>query len=217
MARESVHFAPLCRSCLQGGVVANCNTGKKGLVHPTATGVWETELNYVYYLDLRLADELVNFFTSEESDITEFGAGHGCYTFHLASRNVSVRAFDGLPNIANVTHNLVRTADLSQKMKLGKTDWVICMEVAEHVPQKYEDALIYNLDEHNRKGILLSWSNLKPPHGNGHVNVRSETWVKERFAALGYAADGKATKQLRQAARFPWFKTNLLVLRRTLV
>ena len=214
-------FAPVCqigsRSCTQGGVTTSCSTAKKKeLAHPTSTGFWEIDPKYVYYLDVRLTDELVNFFKAEKSDVMELGAGMGCYTYHLQSRGVSIRAYDGSPSIANRTNGLVHTADLSQKMSLGKpADWVACIEVAEHVPPQYEGALISNLQEHNRKGILLSWSSLKPPHGNGHVNPRSEQWVIARFAELGYTVDVKASRQLRQAAQLPWFKSDLFVMRRS--
>lgn len=211
-----LHLAPLCQvgngRCAQRGVIVGCSTAKKKLVHATATGFWETEANYVYYLDLRLADELVHFF--KDASVTEFGAGHGCYTEYLASRNVSIRAFDGSPDIANRTQNLVQTADLSRNLSLGKSDWVLCFEVAEHVPQKYEETFVKNLDEHNKKGILLSWSSLKPPHGVGHVNPQSEKWVVERFAQLGYRVDAKPTQILRHSALFPWFRSNVLVFLR---
>lgn len=213
----SSSFAPLCQvgngRCAQRGVIESCSTVKKKLVHATTTGYWETEANYVYYLDLRLADELVHFF--KDASVTELGAGHGCYTEYLASRNVSIRAFDGSPGIGNRTRNLVQTADLSRNLSLGKSDWVLCFEVAEHVPQKYEETFVRNLDVHNKKGILISWSSLNPPHGVGHVNPRSEEWVVARFAQLGYVVDAKPTQSLRRSALFPWFRSNVLVLRRS--
>ena len=35
-----------------------------------------------------------------------------------------------------------------------------------------------------------------------------------RFAELGYTADVAASQKLRSAAQFPWFKSNLFVMRR---
>ena len=210
-------FAPLCQvgsgRCVQRGVILSCSTAKKKLVHATNTGYWETDATYVYYLDLRLAEALAQFL--KDASVTEFGAGHGCYTDFLASRNVSIRAFDGSPEIGNRTQNLVRTADLSRNLSLGKSDWLLCFEVAEHVPQKYEETFVRNLDVHNTKGILLSWSSLRPPHGVGHVNPRSEEWVVARFAQLRYVVDAKSTQSLRRSALLPWFRSNVLVLRRS--
>ena len=193
-------FRPICqvdsKSCARDGLPASCSTKKKkDLAHLTSTGFWEVDSQYAYYLDRRLADALVRFLdeavensTSTSaavdtrstsatgaavrttSDVMELGAGMGCYTQHLASRGVSIRAYDGSPTVAQRTDGLVHTADLSRRQSLGhRADWVFCTEVAEHIPPEFEEALLYNLHEHNRKGVVLSWSNLKPPHGNGHV------------------------------------------------
>ena len=150
---------------------------KKDFAHPTSTGFWEVDSNYAYYLDTRLADALIRFLrepvTNTTSDVLELGAGMGCYTQYLASRGVPIRAYDGSPTVAERTDGLVQAADLSRRQSLGyRADWVFCIEVAEHIPPQFEDALLSNLDEHNRKGLVLSWSSLKPPHGNGHVNPR---------------------------------------------
>ena len=90
----------------------------------------------------------------------------------------------------------------------------LCLEVAEHIPQQYEDALLSNMHEHNSEGIVLSWSDLKPPRGNGHVNPRNWQWVTARLAKMGYHVDKTASGKLRNAAKLPWFKANVFVFRR---
>ena len=191
-------FRPLCqvdsRSCVRGGSPASCSVAKKKyLAHPTSTGFWEVDSNYAYYLDTRLADALIRFLrepvTNTTSDVLELGAGMGCYTQYLASRGVPIRAYDGSPTVAERTDGLVQAADLSRRQSLGyRADWVFCIEVAEHIPPQFEDALLSNLDEHNRKGLVLSWSSLKPPHGNGHVNLRVDEVGPRRPPPLGSSA-----------------------------
>jgi len=198
-------FCPVCqvdsRSCARDGFPVSCSTAnKKKMAHPTPTGFWEVDSEYVYYLDRRLADALVRFLeepadnstfdafepgagmlpslrtphlNTTSSDVMELGAGMGCYTQYLASRGVPIRAYDGSPTVARRTDGLVQTADLSTRQSLGhRADWVFCIEVAEHIPPQFEQALLSNLHEHNRKGVVLSWSSLQPPKGNGHVNPR---------------------------------------------
>ena len=204
-------FCPVCqvdsRSCARDGFPVSCSTAsKKHMAHPTSTGFWEVDSEYVYYLDRRLADALIRFLeeptsgrtfdafelgagilpslrtapslrtphlNTTSSDVMELGAGMGCYTQYLASRGVPIRAYDGSPTVAQRTDGLVQTADLSKRQSLGhRADWVFCIEVAEHIPPQFEQALLSNLHEHNRKGVVLSWSSLKPPNGNGHVNPR---------------------------------------------
>ena len=38
-----------------------------------------------------------------------------------------------------------------------ESDWVLSLEVGEHVPSRYEDMYLRNLHAHNCKGIILSW------------------------------------------------------------
>lgn len=55
------------------------------------------------------------------------------------------------------TQGFVEYFDLSMPLELPKADWVLSLEVGEHVPSNYEQAmLIRNLHHHNRKGVSLS-------------------------------------------------------------
>ena len=77
----------------------------------------------------------------------------------------------------------------------------------------HEEAFVQNLHAHNRRGIVLSWSNNEG--GNGHVNLRTVEWVAARFGALGYDHDAAATKALRDAVKdIAWLRDTILVLRR---
>ena len=37
-------------------------------------------------------------------------------------------------------------------------DWVMSLEVAEHIPQDYEAIFIDNIVRHAREGVVLSWA-----------------------------------------------------------
>ena len=68
------------------------------------------------------------------------------------------------------TQGFVEYFDLSMPLELPKADWVLSLEVGEHVPSNYEQAmLIRNLHHHNRKGVILSWSVIGQG-GHSHVN-----------------------------------------------
>merc|ERR1712070_1076588 len=70
-------------------------------------------------------------------------------------------------------------------MGLGKksADWVLCLEVGEHIPQKHEDVLLHNVLDTARKGVIISWSN---GGGNGHVNRRPNEYVIEEVERRGF-------------------------------
>ncbi|CAG5124210.1 unnamed protein product, partial [Candidula unifasciata] len=37
-------------------------------------------------------------------------------------------------------------------------DWVVSVEVGEHIPAKFEDIYLDNLARHAKEGIVLSWA-----------------------------------------------------------
>ena len=69
-----------------------------------------------------------------------------------------MRCYDGSPNVAAVTNGLCNTLDLSKPHNIGASDWVLSLEVGEHIPRQYEDAFIQNLHNSNRLGMVLSWA-----------------------------------------------------------
>jgi tryptophanyl-tRNA synthetase len=41
---------------------------------------------------------------------------------------------------------------------IGQYDWIISLEVAEHIPEKYEAVYLDNIFRHAKEGIILSWA-----------------------------------------------------------
>ena len=85
--------------------------------------------------------------------------------------------------------------------------------MAEHIPRAAEATYLANLNCSAARGLVLSWA---PPGqaGSGHVNTRPMAEVRELVGALGLVVDEAASAALRRAATLPWFKRNLIVLRR---
>jgi hypothetical protein len=78
------------------------------------------------------------------------------------------------------------------------------MEVAEHVPKRHETTLLANLDNHNTRGVVLSWSWSKG--GIGHVNPLWKSRVTSIMRTWNYTEDHVATRALQEAATYSWFK-----------
>ena len=88
------------------------------------------------------------------------GAGCGCYTAYLrdVAHTQSVTAYDGIPNIRNLTRDLVYEADLTKDLSslIQGHDWTLCTEVTEHIPGEFEDMVLANIALRARCGVLLS-------------------------------------------------------------
>lgn len=182
----------------------------RGSARPSSTGAWRLSGRYVYMLDLGLVASLRTLFGN--ASVVEFGAGTGCYADALIRSGVQVAAFDGAPGISDVTEGLVRHADLTGNVTaIGQADWVLSLEVGEHIPPYVEHMFLHNIVSHASVGIVLSWSN---GAGNGHVNPRPSEYVRRKMTELGWYSHEPDTRMLRSAvATVPWLRLNLQVYR----
>ncbi len=211
-------YQPLCAvdwkrsACLRAGIPQPCHPAGHVGATPGTTGAWTLTDDYVYFLDRGLVRGVAAL-VGPSASIVEFGAGKGCMASALRREGVLVRAYDGSPNASKVTRGLVHTADLTRKLKLASADWVLCLEVAEHVPRRYENILLANLDRAARKGVILSWSN--SDKGNGHVNARDNDWVLNAMRTRGFVWDRAAQVALRgSVSDIHWYRESVMVFKR---
>ena len=123
-------------------------------------------------------------------------------------------AYDGAPFAETTSEGRVKFLDLTlHQYGLPLYDWVISLEVAEHIPQQYEDTFIDNIVRHAREGVVLSWA-VPGQGGYSHVNNRSFQYVKGLLEVLGFKHDPEESEKLKRMATLPWLKTNTNVYRR---
>ena len=130
--------------------------------------------------------------------VNDFGAGVGQYGHALLGRDPGYRwlGYDNAGNVEAVTDGFVAFFDLTTPLSLPRADWVMSLEVGEHVPPEHERMLIRNLHAHNCRGILLSWAHLGK-WGVGHVNNHRNEYLIALMDELGYAHNAKRTAMLR--------------------
>lgn len=180
----------------------------------SSTGFWLDDNLDNHRYDEPLAQELLAFFKNEKANsIVDFGCGHGNYT-KLLGQEINTDGFDGNPNTVELTNGLCSVLDLSQPVDLNREyDWVLSLEVGEHIPKEYETTFIYNLHRHNTKGIVLSWA-IPGQGGHGHFNEQSNEYITEKFTELGYVRDQEKETVLRNSSTFFWFKNTIMVFRK---
>lgn len=130
--------------------------------------------------------------------LADMGAGVGQYGQALLASDRSVRyeAYDGAGNVEAWTHGFVQWADFTFPLSLPVADWVLSLEVGEHIPHASEAAYLANLDAHNRCGIILSWARLGQK-GLNHFNNHGSEYLVRRLAGLGYVLNAGLTERLR--------------------
>lgn len=134
----------------------------------------------------------------EKPSVTDFGAGIGIYgkALHAQVPNLRYFGYDGAGNVEEITAGNVSFADLSIPLSLPRTEWVLSLEMGEHVPHRFEHMVVRNLHAHNCRGLLLSWGRADQP-GHGHVNGHSHTYVRTLFEQLGYQHNELLRQKLR--------------------
>ena len=163
-------------------------------------------------MDEPLAEGLAELFKGDS--VVDLGAGIGLYVEYFLKARIECFGLDGIPNIMDVSKGSVTELDLASPVpNIYQRDWVLCLEVGEHIPIQKEDMFVRNLILLNRKGIVLSWA-APGQRGKGHVNCRSTEYVRDRIGRCGYTVDDEKTKELRSIATEGSYQKNLLVFLR---
>ena len=174
-------------------------------------GFWLTDTSKGHCFDEGLSAQLKNLFKGHS--VLDVGCGNGSYTRHFLDEDIPCQCFDGNPNTNTISNGLCNVADLTKQQTFEVADWVLCLEVGEHIPQEYESTFLQNIITHSRKGIVLSWGIPGQP-GDGHINCRPNSYVISLIEKNGYLLDEEISSKLRQSSKLWWFKNTILVFRK---
>lgn len=91
---------------------------------------------------------------------------HGCMRAcrYFAAHDPTIRwlGLDGGEGVERATNYTVKFADLAAGLpafvRRRKWDWVMSIEVAEHVPAGNESRFVHNVVSQAQKGVVLSWA-----------------------------------------------------------
>ena len=161
-------------------------------------------------IDTGLITNLSSIF-EEGSTIVDFGCGNADYIKKLISEGFQCEAYDGNPNTPEMTGGIGKVLDLSEKFDLNKKfDYVISLEVAEHIPKECEKIYVDNLIRHTGYYLITSWA-VKGQGGDGHVNEQNEDYILDLYNKKGMVYQKEISESLRSIATLGWFKNTIYV------
>ncbi len=146
--------------------------------------------------------------------ILDVGCGTGGWLAAARRMGVSeVLGVDGYapPDQLEIPSEAFRTADLTEPLELGRRfDFVITVEVAEHLPADAADIFVDSLVRH---GNLVLFSAAIPGQGgNGHVNEQPPGYWVDRFSARGFELFDLVRYQVWDDKRVEYYyRQNLLL------
>ncbi len=169
----------------------------------------------IHQFDNKLCNGLINFFKNvNASSIVDLGCGDGSYVKKLNDAGLVCEGYDGNPNSIKETNGLCKIIDLSKLFTLEKKpEWILSLEVGEHIPKKYEKIFIENINNNNTKGVVISWA-LPNQGGLGHFNEQPNDYIKSLFHNLDYINDTESENILRQNVQYDYFSRTVMVFKR---
>jgi SAM-dependent methyltransferase len=169
-------------------------------------GYWLNRADGWHFYDANLAKALIKMFPVG-SRVLDLGCGRGQYVEAIRAAGLEAFGLDGTPG-AETIPNCAAMDLTSTAAGALSSDWTLCLEVGEHIPREKEGPLLDAIAG-GCQGAVVSWAS-PGQSGIGHVNCRAAGEVISLLGDRGLTVDAEATRQLREAAEFPWFKNNLL-------
>lgn len=174
----------------------------------TDRGIW-VQQDVFHYCDQPLCSAIINMFYEVET-VIDIGCGNGEYTLNFLNAGINCKGFDGNPCTPTMTKGLCSVMDFSQPVDLGQYDLVLCLEVGEHIPAKYEQVLIDNICRSSKEYVVLSWG-IEGQDGWGHVNCQNNDYVINEMNKRGFDYLPEKSQVLRDAASAYWFKNTTMI------
>lgn len=187
-------------------------------INPTY-GYWENDTTEGHGWDQGIANGILHYLKLQNAkDVYDFGCGTGYYTKYLNDSGIFCIGYDGNPNTREIASQYCYPLNLAESQLFMPVDWVISLEVAEHIPPEKEKVFIDNVHKANTKGVIISWS-IPEYGGDGHVNSKNNSYVIDLFNYLGYYYDKPFTDILRTfASPYPtpcyWFSKTIMIFKK---
>ena len=184
----------------------------RGFHNISSSGAWcrneSLPTSSRHMTDFKLKKQLSKYLSGKR--VGSFGDGPGLYKkyFDESKRLAVYEAYDGAPFAESVSSGNVKFLDLSvPQYGIPIYDWIVSLEVAEHIPKEYESTFLSNLVRHAKTGIILSWAR-PSQQGYGHVNGRDIEYVLDKMNELGFERNLEDSQLLQSHCSFLWLEKN---------
>lgn len=176
--------------------------------------VYHQQRRWTHPHSVRCLSTAMNVLGTPDS-LLDVGCAEGVHVTWAAVRGIRAMGID----LAAPLHDeaLVR-ADLRQPIDLGcQFEWVLCWEVAEHLPADAAETLVSTLVNHMLPtGRILFTAAGPGQRGPGHIHCVEPAFWHARFADRGLThAVGLSAELQRQwlacAPKTPWYGRNVSV------
>lgn len=184
---------------------------QKQLAFVSETGFWTGDTCENYGFSLDLAKWLTNYLDKTKK-LYDFGCGLGDYLFHLKQNGfVDLVGYEGNLLEQKVFDNIFQQ-DLTEKFQVTECGNVLCLEVGEHIPAKYQDAFLDNITAACNHKLILSWA-IRGQQGFFHVNCLNNEEIIPEIEKRGFVFLQSDSLSARKSIgdECDWFKNTILI------
>jgi len=157
---------------------------------------------------------------SSRISVGDFGAGGGRYSEWLNETGfVESFAFDGVKSVADISGGAVLEADFSKPLKLWRSfDWVVSLGVGQHVSSANVQALMQNIRDHAKNGVILSWGPAESLRNVKFSESGSDDSGEEELIAFveretSFRFDRKTTMVVREGCELDELAKTVIIFR----
>jgi SAM-dependent methyltransferase len=175
------------------------------------TGFWDASTAHNFHtFSTPMVKGIAKLLADDKSTrLYDFGCGTGQYLARLDLMGFeNLTGFEGQPPSVREFAN-IRQQDLTTPFKVEEPGNVICLEVAEHIPNEFETVFLQNIAGATKPGgkLVLSWA-IRGQGGDGHINCRDNDEAIDVVCAQGFDFLSKETAALRGTID-PWPTENI--------
>lgn len=147
-----------------------------------------------------------------EAKIIDMGCGPGSFVKALRAKNINATGYD-IDDRVNGVPDLVQTDILNLD---DPSDVIICLEVAEHLPESQASTLVQSVVRNLNPAGFLIWTAAQPGQGgDGHINCQPKEYWQEKFEAVKLkrqtGLEEALLEKVKQRQHLGWFVNNLMV------
>lgn len=189
----------------------------KSVVDYSAGAVYHEQRRRLSMQTVRCLELAIAIFGAPRS-LLDVGCGEGALVGWCRPRGIEATGVDLAVPAEEPGAGLLRR-DLRMPLDLGlQFEWVVCWEVAEHLPPDSAETLCDTIARHVARpsGRVLFTAAVPGQRGPGHVNCRVGAYWRALFAERGLAWQADDTGRLAPLWRSdvplaPWYGKNLQI------
>lgn len=167
------------------------------------------------------ADRLAKWIKSNlnPKSLIDIGCGPGLYVESLRDLDISAVGIDLDSRVIGKEYLINK--NILELNNQYKASIVLCLEMAEHIEEKYSDHIVKNVMECIEEGGHLIWTAAVPGQGGiGHINCQPKKYWEDKFINLGlyrnHDLENNLLSYCKEGYHMGWFVNNLMIFTKSL-